>query len=273
MKKLFGIIVVVLIILVALSFAKDIIAKTAVSAGVKVITGLDLSMSSMHVGIFKTLVDIKDMKLHNPSNFPDKLMVDIPQVYVDYDLGAFLKGKVHLEKMRLDLKEFIVVKNQKGELNLDSLKIAKGDKQAAAQKEAEKKGMPEMKIDVLELKIGKVINKDYTSRTPPSVREFNVNINERYENVTNPYTFASLIVFKALMNTSIASLANFDLGPLKEGLGNTLGAATKIAGETATKALEVGKELGAQATETAKEATKGTTEAIKNLLPFGGGQK
>jgi len=277
MKKLIMIVVIILVIALAFSFTKNIIAKTAISAGVKAITGLKLSMRSMNVGIVNTLIGIRGLELFNPPAFKDRLMVSMPEIYVDYDLGSFLKGKVHLEEVKLNLKEFVVVKNEKGELNLDSLKMVKEKKEKQPSKEA--KAPPKIQIDALELKIGKVLYKDYSAGSPPKVREFNVNINERYENITNPYALGSLIVFKALMNTTIANLADFDLGPLTDELGETLGkaskmaqeAASKITGEATGKALEASKELGVKAQESAGEAAEKVKETLKGILPFGSG--
>jgi len=263
MKKMLSVIVVVVVLLIVGYFAKNAIASRAISAGVRVMTGLKLNMRSMNVGIVRTLISIKGLELFNPSGFEDNLMVDIPEIYVDYDLAAFLKGKVHLEKVRLDLKEFVVVKNQKGELNLDSLKTVKEKKGIAMTKKKTK--MPNIQIDVLELKIGKVIYKDYLNREEPRVREFNVNIDEKYENITDPRTLANLIVFKALMNTSISGLTDFDVGLLKDGLGDTLGTTSKLIKGTTGVALDT----GAKVTDTAREATEKAADAIESLLPFG----
>ncbi|MFH1790840.1 MAG: hypothetical protein ABH885_02515, partial [Candidatus Omnitrophota bacterium] len=54
-------------------------------------------------------------------------------------------------------------------------------------------------IDRLRLKIGKVSYKDYSARQgTPRVMEYNINLDEEYTNITNPYTLVSLIVVKAL---------------------------------------------------------------------------
>lgn len=270
MKRIKKIILIVLILLVMLILCKNIIAKAALSGGVKAITGLDLSMKSINIGIFKTLIGIKELKLYNPSGFPDRLMVDMPEIYVDYDLGAFLKRRVHLEEVRINLKEFVVVKNEKNELNLDALKVVQAKKEKKApQEQKEKVKMTEFQIDVLELKIGKVIYKDYSRGTPAKVRKFIVNIDERYENIRTPYAFGSLIVTKALMNTTIAKLANFDLGSLKEGLTETLESATTLGKETVQKTLQTGKELGKEAVEAVDKTLDDTTKSIKKIFPFG----
>lgn len=283
MKKIGMIIAIVLAVMLVLSFAKNIIAKTSVSAGVRAITGLKLSMRSMNIGIFRTLIAIKALKLHNPTGFPDKLMLQMPEIYVDYDLGALLKKKVHLEELRLNLEEFTVVKNEKGELNLDSLKVVQAQKEGS--KPEEKGKAPQMQIDRLELKIGKVIYKDYSKGKTPSVKEFDINLDERYENITNPYSLVSLIVVKALMNTTIATLADFDLQGLQSTVSDTLATAQKVVSETATKAKETIKQTSEktkviveQTTKKTQEAVKETTETLKKTtedlkeklkLPFG----
>lgn len=282
MKKLLFVVVGLLLLVAVLLFAKNIIAKVSVEKGVEMVTGLRLDMQSLDVGIIETLIGIEGLQLHNPEGYKDKVMVDIPEIYVDYDLGAFFKGEVHLEEVRLNLKEFVVVKNEKGELNLNALKVVKeeGKEEVVEEKTSVKEGktkMPPLQIDVLELKIGKVIYKDYSKGTPPKVREFNININERYENITDSKTFASLILVKTLAGTTIARLANFDLGPLKTQVGETLKEATEITQKTVGEAVEAVKEMDVEkvkettgkAVDAGKEATEKVTETFKKILPFG----
>lgn len=268
MKKLIFIVVGILVIAVVLSFAKNIIVKSSIEKGVEVVTGLRLNMRSLNVDIIKTLVGIRDLKLFNPKGYEDRIMLDMPEIYVNYDLPAIIKGKVHLKEMRINLKEFTVVKNEKGELNLDSLKVVQAQKEGKKPEEKEKGKAPEMQIDSLELKIGKVIYKDYSKGGTPSIKEFNINLDERYENITNPYSLVSLIVVRALMGTTIASLTDFDLGGLKGTVSDTLASAQQLATEAAAKAQEAVKETTQKAQETLKKTTEDLKQKIK--LPFGG---
>jgi hypothetical protein len=281
-RKAIKIPAIVLVIIIALFIGKNMIIKTSVTTGVKAVTGLKLSIKSMNVGVFKSLIGINGLQLHNPEGFEDKLMVDLPEIYVDYNLGAIMGGKVHLEEVRLHLKEFTVVKNEAGELNLDSLKVVKAEEDEKGGEEGtekddgekEKTKMPDIQIDLLELKIDKVIYKDYSKGTSPKVKEFNVNIDERYENITDPQSFVRLIIVKALKNTTIASLANFDIGKLQKGLTETVRKTTEKALETPGKALEAGKDLiEEKASETAKEAVEKAADTIKKFLPFGKKEK
>jgi len=274
MRKLFIIVSIIFVLLVAVFFGKNLIVKTSVKAGVKAMTGLKLNIKSMNVGILNSLIGIDGLQLFNPPGFVDELMVDLPEIYVDYDLGAFIKRKIHLEEVRLNLKEFSVIKNEKGELNLDSLRVVEEKKEEKVEgeekKEKEKTKMPELQIDVLELKIGKVVYKDYSKGTPPKSKEFNVNIDERYEDITDPRAFISLIIVKALKNTTIARLTNFNLGALQENVAGKLKETTQKVMETADKVIETGKDdVGKKVKEAAKETIEKTTDTLKKFLPFG----
>lgn len=241
MKK---ILVILAIVLVVLFLSKDFIVSTIITTSVVSFADLPVDVKSVKVGIFKSTVEIEGFKLYNPKKiFKDRVMADIPQLYIDYDIGSLLTGTKHLRTVRLNLKEFDVIKNENGELNLDSLKAIESKRGGPSGIKKDFK----FKIDVLELKIGKVVYKDYSKGAPPLVKEFEIGLNERYENITNPYAFASLVVFKALANTSISQLANFDLRPLKDVSYDAIINATKVvsdaAGEAVKKAAESIKDL------------------------------
>ncbi len=271
MMKKMRLIAVGFLIFIMVVVGKNVILKAAVTTGVKAVTGLSMSIKKMKIGLISTLIGIEELKLYNPKGFEDPVMIDIQEVYVDYPLGAFLKKKVHLEEVRLHLKEFIVAKNKDGKLNLDSLTsigaAKSGEKKEENKKDTLKKAKSaaaEIKIDLLKLKIDKVYYKDYSKSDKPSVKEFNVNIDATYENITDPKALVNIIVVKALANTTISSLTNFDLGPLAEGLkGNVKGAGDVISG-LAGNTLDIGKDVG----ETAKDTVKNTADKLKKLNLF-----
>jgi hypothetical protein len=211
MKKLAITVAVILgIIIGGVIIFKDTIARYSVSQGVKAVTGLTLEMGSLDIGVFKPVVTVIDMKLFNPPDYPDKLMADIPVFSADYDFGAFLKGKVHLRELRINLKNLEVVKNEKNRVNLESLEALKPKGTGPA---------PEIKIDKLVLDIGKVSYKGYSRFFKPTISEFNLNIHETYENIDNPQSLVKIILAKALLNTTIGDLGKFDLSSLKNELG------------------------------------------------------
>ena len=261
MKKITVVLVIFVLIIAGLSLGKNIIAKIAVEKAVKMVTGLQLRISGLNIGIIRTLVNIDGLILYNPKGFKDRVMIDMPNIYVHYNLPAILKGNVHLYDMKIDLKEFVVVKNKDGKLNLDSLKVVQAQKEGKKPQDKDKGKAPQIQIDNLELKIGKVVYKDYSAGGKPHVREFNVNINEKYANIKDAYSLVSIIVVRALRNTAIASLTNFDLEGLSTG---TLSQATKIATEAAGKATRIVGETGKVAAEAAEKITQ------KLVFPFSG---
>ncbi|MCX5677561.1 MAG: hypothetical protein NTY76_00410 [Candidatus Omnitrophica bacterium] len=242
MKKWIFAVVWILAILLILGMAKDLVIKFAVESGARIVTGLNLKIGVFRVGIFNTLVDIRNLRILNPAGFKDKMMLDMPEIYVKYDLPAIFKGKIYLKEVRINMKEFVVVKNEKGELNLNSLRVVKAQKSGSSPKVQAGGKAPEIQIDKLRLKAGKVIYKDYSSGGVPRIIEYNINIDEEYRDITDPYTLVSLIVARSLMNTSIANLTNFDLNGLSSSVSGVLANAQQV-------------------TDTAKAAT----EAVKNV--------
>lgn len=272
MKKLVNVLIIVLVVIFVLLLAKDLIIKISVEKGVQVVTGLKLNIGRLDVGIFRPVVAIKNLKLFNPGGFPDKTMIDMPEIYVKYDLPAIIGGKVHLPEVRLALKEFFVVKNSKGELNLNSLKPVQAQKEGKAPAEKTAGKAPDIQIDKLSLNIGKVIYKDYSKDGSPSVKEYNVNHNEVYTNINNPYTLASLIVVRALISTPVAGLANFDLKGLQGSVSDAMKGAQKAASAAAEKAQKAATATTEKTKEAAGKVQKTATEAtdkVKSLLNIG----
>ena len=281
MKKLVGIMVGIAIALLVVAIAKDIVIKTMVEKGVEIVTGLKLDIGTLKVGVLKPVVDIKDLKLFNAPGFKDRTMIDMPEIYVDYDLAAIFKNRIHLNEVRIDLKEFDVIKNEQGVLNLDSLKVVQAEKEGKKPAEKAAGKAAEIQIDNLKLRIGKVIYKDYSKGGVPDVKEFDLNLNESYSNINNPYAVVSLIVVKALMNTTIAGVTGFDLKGLSGTISGPLGSAQELVGgamDKATQAVGTAQESVKTVTETTKntteavgEATGAVTDAFKGI--FGSGKK
>jgi uncharacterized protein involved in outer membrane biogenesis len=254
MKKLVIIIGIIVIVIALLLIFKNVLIKTAVEQGTKRVTGLELTIRDMDVSLLASKVDITDMQLLNPSGFPDKIMIDIPKFLVDVELASFFKKRAHVQTLELNLKELMVVRNKDRILNLSALKSVsekqKKVKKPVEQKEGEKeKEAPQVVIDTLILKIGKVVYKDYSWGTKPLTKTFTLGINEVYRDITDPKKLVNLIIVRALQGTNIAQLANFDLGTLKADVGDTLKTVESAVTEAGKKELEALEETTAEETE------------------------
>ncbi|MCA9407566.1 MAG: hypothetical protein H6755_07935 [Candidatus Omnitrophica bacterium] len=231
MFKLLRRIIFIILIIGIFIATKNIIAKFAVVKGVESATGLNLKIEKFDLGLANTHIGITNLKLLNPEGFVDEAMFIAPDIFVDYEPKAFLKGKVHLEEVRLVLDQLVVIKNKEGELNLASLNPEKkdGGKSGAKTKEPEKKEgkkaeVPDFQIDKMLLKIGKVVYKDYSKGADPQVKEFNVNIYETFEGIDNTEKLIQIIMQKALAKTALANLGDFDVDFLKNiGMDSAVG--------------------------------------------------
>ena len=272
MKKLMTLLVVILVVIFVLSFTKDMIAKAAVEKGVEIVTGLKLNMRSFSIGLLKSFVSIKDLNLYNPGGFKDKIMIDMPEIYVSYDLRALMKKIVHVKEMRIDLKEFVIVKNEKGQLNLDSLKSIQAQKEGKKPQEQDKGRMPQIQLDKLQLKIGKVVYKDYSRGTEPSVKEIAINMDQTYHNITDPYSLVSLIVVNVVTRAALSNIVNIDIQGLQGTISDTLSSAGKMASSVTQQTLQGTAKAAEGAAQGATEAVQKTADVLKNAikLPFGG---
>ena len=253
MKKiLIGIVMAV----AALLLLRNVVVKAAVSGGVKAVTGVGVDVGSLDLGLFSSHVGVKELKVLNPRGFPERVMVSLPELYVDYDLGAIIKGTVHLEEVRVNLAELVVIKNAQGQVNINSLKPVQNSK--APPPAPEKPGKaPKLVIDKVGLKVGRVVYKDY-AQNPPTEKTFNINLNEEYAHITNPQLLGGLIISKALAKTTIAQLANVDVGALTANVEQQLkGAATQLQGQ-ATHLLD--STLGSEGVTAVKSLLGGSEE-------------
>jgi uncharacterized protein involved in outer membrane biogenesis len=243
MKKLGIVIGIIVVVIALLLFFKNILIKTALEEGTKKVTGLELTIGTMNVGLLAPKVDIIDMRLLNPPGFHDKVMIDIPKFFVTFELASFFKKRAHFKTVELNLKELVVIRNKERKLNIDAL-TAVGEKRQQGVKPVERKETKQAQkafqitIDKLNLKIGKVVYKDYSLGTAPFTKTFTIGINEVYRDVTDPNKLVILIIVRALEGTGIAQLANFDLGTLKADVGDTLKTVESAATEAGKKELE-----------------------------------
>lgn len=244
MKILKTLFILLIILIVVVLVGKNVIARVAIEKGVQKVTGLNLKLDNIDVGLTKTLIDVDNLQLDNPKGFDDKVMFVMPDLFVDYELQDILKGNMHLKEVRLDLSEFYIIRDRDGKLNLDYLKeiggkdAAKADKPQSEQKPSEPAKEVKIQLDLFALKIGKVVYKDYSKGgSSPEVKEFKINLQEEFRNIDNVNSIVKIIVLKALSRANLANLLNFDLGTLENGLGSVLSGSTKIVGDFAGKGV------------------------------------
>jgi uncharacterized protein involved in outer membrane biogenesis len=261
MKKLLGfirnLILFAVIVLILLVVFREPVLKAVVSDVAGRITGFSVSTDKLQIGLARPVIHITGLKVYNPRDFSEKMMLDMPEVYVHYDPLAILRNEVSLKELRIDLKEFIVVKNKEGQTNVARLKgvSQKPADSKAAPKSASK--APALKIDLLRLDIGQVIYKDYTVN-PPSVKTFNADIHKEYRDVDDPAHLVQVIVLDSLLKVNIKGLSDVDLSSIKDNAKSVLASGKNaVVGATKTAVGAAGKAVG-----TAEKTVAGTLKVI-----------
>ena len=268
--KVTGILILVLLAVVILG--RNIMIPMIAKSVLKNMTGLTLEMEKFDVGLFSTKIDIQGLKILNPDGYEDRLMLDAPKIYVDYDLTDLLGGDIHINDLKFFLNEFVVVKRADGSSNLDGIMklISKDSGKPAGKKpaapEKEKAKTPDIRLDMVEIRIGKFVSKSYAKSGKADVKEIRIDIDKRYENKSIEVIAADLsqYIFKVLLQMA----ANLNLGDVGEALTGTIGSIGELGIGTAKKGLKAGKDVVDNAANVLKDTTKGLTDVIK--LPFGG---
>ena len=202
-KNLIGIVTVIVIIVFLFLAARNILARTIVAKGVKAVTGMAVDIKSINIGLFRPGISVTGLKVYNPQGFSDKLLAHIPEVYVDFDLAGLLRNRVHLRQLKIDISELNVILSESRKLNVNSLALF-----------LPKPGVgkaPQVQIDELWLKVGKVTYKAYLPAVGVKSKEFNMALDEKFHDVTNPSKVAADVLKRVLAHLGIANLANFDI--------------------------------------------------------------
>jgi hypothetical protein len=148
---------------------------------------------------------------------------------------SFLGKSPHLKELVVDVSEVHLVKNEKGETNAIVLQnrassvgggggkkpadTTGGKPDGGAPKE-EKKAMP-YRVDLVKVHVGTVVKRTFSSDGRSSENKINLNVNARYENITE-----STSITKLVMETVFGQLGPV-AGEMIKGASETLQKTTK----------------------------------------------
>jgi len=205
---------------VVFSVVKNGLFQMVIGTAISKAARVPVQIGSTSVRLLTSSINLRNIRFQNPRGFRERVMMDIRQIYIDFDPGAIFKGQAHFEQVKLDLKEIIVIKNREGALNVDAMKPSKDQ----AQKPERQKGKDvKLKIDQLYLTVGRVVYKDYSAGGEPAIQTFDIGIeNREYRNIEDPAVVVNLIMFEALSRTTLNRLADLDLGSFKKGFSGGL---------------------------------------------------
>ncbi|OIO36506.1 MAG: hypothetical protein AUJ74_02110 [Candidatus Omnitrophica bacterium CG1_02_44_16] len=221
-------------ILVILFFVfREPILKVVARMTVSHVTGFGVDIDRLKIGIFRPVIDIKGVKVNNPADYSDRVMLDLPQLYVRYAPSEILKGNIDISELIVTLKEFTVIKNKDGTTNVGELKGIGGAKEEGLKKSVSRPKKTNLHIGLFRLKLGRVLYKD-NSVQPPSTKVYNLNINKEFRDIGDIRTIIRLIVAESLMKANLGNLADVDVKKLvTDTTSAAIGTTTKVIKKTA----------------------------------------
>lgn len=270
MKKIIIIILLVVLSLFVLDVIKDQAIKSIVTVGASTVTGTPVEIDGLSLNLFRQSIEIRGFRMYNPEGFPEGILIDIPKIIVDYNLGALFKRKLHLRKIDIDLKEIGVIKNSQGLLNVDALKVIQDTEKPAEPKQDKPKKkltLMAMQIDILTFSVGEVVYKDFTVGDTPSVLVYEVGIESAsYNNITSAQQLVAILLSASLKNTAIKGASVYGAATLL-GVGFLpAGLAVTLAGEDSAQAeFTIGFDKVYEASLAVLNKTGIKTGEVKNM--------
>lgn len=202
-------------ILVGVSIAKDLIVKTAMGFGLSSALHTSVNIGYSRLTLFpRSTLKILGLRVQNPSGFKGGAMLDIPMIYVDLDASTLFKKPVHVKEVNLILKEIHIIRNEKGQLNVNAL----NQKQASEESKKPAGASVPFRIDKLTLSIGRVVYKDYsTNSSKPRETVIEIGIKDRtFNNITDPKQIIGLIMVEALTRSTLSGLSDLNVSAFKD---------------------------------------------------------
>lgn len=194
MKKFLIVLGIVVFSLICIAIFKNQIMKSVVTKVASNIIGAPVHMDGFSLNILSSTIHMSGFKIYNPSGFPEGILVSCPKIKAIYDRATIFKQKRHFLIVEIELKEMGITKNKEGQLNVDSLKIVQQFKSSEP--------IP-IQIDLLTLNIGKIVYKDYTVGTEPSVRVYDVNKQKSYKGIPSVQQLVLLVLTEPMKDAAI----------------------------------------------------------------------
>lgn len=203
MKKIFKILAIIVVIVVLVCLVRDLILKSVIGTVASSVLGAPVKIGGFSLGIIAQTVKIRDLRVYNPPGFPNEVLLDIFKISVALDARAIMGGKLHMKLLDIEIKELVMTRNKEGSLNVDSLKVT--EEKPREKEKKPKKEMP-MRIDMLNLAMGRVVSKDYSVLKGPSIKAQEINIKKSYKNISSAQQLAVLILSEPLKHAGIKGL-------------------------------------------------------------------
>jgi uncharacterized protein involved in outer membrane biogenesis len=117
-----GLIVLAVVAAVAVILLLDTLTKEFIVNRLRSQTGMEVKISSVHVGLLSPTLSVEGLKLYNTPAFGGSVCLDMPELHLEYDPHALRGRRLHVTLLRLELAEVSIVLDKSGRSNFEKLK-------------------------------------------------------------------------------------------------------------------------------------------------------
>lgn len=117
-KWLFRLAFLAVLLIVVFLLSLNSILRALIEHNIRAQTGMDAEIGRVEIGWTEPTFEIRDLKIYNPPDFGGTPFLDVPEIHIEYDRMAILKGDLHLTLLRLNLAELDIVRSRNGDLNM-----------------------------------------------------------------------------------------------------------------------------------------------------------
>ena len=147
----FRLLILLVVLLAVLVLCKDAVIKSLLENRIRAQTGMDVKIGRLDIGLFTPTVNVEGLRLFHTSQFGGLPLVDVPDLYLEYDRRALARQVLHFKLVRLNLAEVSIVEDANGKTLLQWWQDRQAKSPPTSDESVDFTG-----IDVLNLSLGTV---------------------------------------------------------------------------------------------------------------------
>jgi hypothetical protein len=184
----FRLLILLVVLAGVLVLCKDALIKSLIESRIRTQTGMDVKIARLEIGLFTPTVSIEGFKLFNTPQFGGVPLIDVPDLYLEYDRSAASRRELHFKLVRVNLAEINIVEDAAGKTILPWLQAQQTNPSTNASQDIQFSG-----IDVLNLSVGTL--KLTNLGNPAKSRAIKIGLqNEVLKNVKSANDLSSLAI-------------------------------------------------------------------------------
>jgi len=203
MRRLIASLILVFLVATAVvSLTKEIVIRHWVREGFQDQLNLLVKTQEIYISLLRPRLTFEGLYVLNPSAFGDQWLTNVSDVVIDYDISDLFRRKFRIKQMKLDILEINIVKNAKGEINLNSI----------GHNENVKAKHLDLSIENLDLSIRRVTYQDLSMDIPVKVYDLNIK-DLKFQNIESLNALSRLVAVKVLERIGLNQLGLNGSGP------------------------------------------------------------